>query len=408
MSEPAARLFGLLGALSGPDISVAAAASLAGVSGPSAHAAVSELVKQNLIQEQVPGRFSLHDLVHAYAASLGADNERQSARRRVLDHYLHSAHAAVGCLYPAARQIAIPPPDPGTTPECPADPGEALAWLQAEHQALQAVTVIAADNGFDDHALKLPAVLREYFARRGHHLDWAKSQQTALAAAGRTGDEAARASAHRSLGEALIHLGTWDSARHHLHDALKLHSDLGDHAGQASCHCGMANLALFQDDYALALHHAQCALRLYRAAGDVAGQAAALNGVGWDYALLGNNQRALSYCRKALELHRESGNRLGEAATLDSLGYCHHQAGHHSQAITLYRQALGAYADVGDHYYAAQTLIRLGDTHTASGDQQAACQAWQQALDILDDLHHHDAEAVRAKLQELTEAASYS
>lgn len=408
LSEPAARLFRLLGALSGPDISVAAAASLAGVSGPSAHAALSELLRQNLIQEQAPGRFSLHDLVHAYAASLGADNERHSARRRVLDHYLHSAHAAVGRLYPAAGQIAIQPPGPGATPEQPADPGEALAWLRAEHQALQAVTTIAADSGFDEHAWKLPAVLREYFARRGHYLDWAKSQQTALAAAVRTGDEAAQASAHRSLGEALIHLGTWDKARHHLHDALKLHSNLGDHAGQASCHCGMARLFLAQYDYAQALHHAQRALRLYRAAGDMAGQAAALNGVGWDYALLGNNQRALSYCRKALELYREAGNRFGEAATLDSLGYCHHRVGRHGKAVSLYQQALGAYADVGDHYYAAHTLIRLGDTHMASGDQRAACQAWQQALGILDDLHHHDAEAVRSKLQNMTEAAPCS
>jgi DNA-binding SARP family transcriptional activator/tetratricopeptide (TPR) repeat protein len=403
LSEPAARLFRLLGALSGPDISVAAAASLAGVSVPSVHAALSELVRQNLVQEQAAGRFGLHDLIHAYAASLGADNERHSARRRVLDHYLHSAHAAVGRLYPAVRQIAIPPPGPGTTPEQPADPGEAMAWLQAEHQALQAATAMAADGGFDDHAWKLPAVLQEYFARRGHYHDWAKSQQTALAAAARLSDEAARASAHWSLGEALIQLGSRDDARRHLYDALKLYGNLGDHGGQASCHCGMARLSLIQGDHARALHHAQRALQQYRAAGDMAGQAAALNGVGWDYALLGNNQRALSYCRKALELYREAGNRFGEAATLDSLGYCHHQAGRHDQAVAFYQQALHAYTDVGDRYYFAHTLIRLGDTHTASGDQQAASQVWQQALEILDDLHHHDAEAVRAKLQGMTE-----
>jgi NB-ARC domain len=70
LGEPAARMFRLLGAHPGPDISQAAAASLAAVCGPEARAALGELTRANLLQEQAPGRFALHDLLHASPASL--------------------------------------------------------------------------------------------------------------------------------------------------------------------------------------------------------------------------------------------------------------------------------------------------------------------------------------------------
>ena len=154
-------------------------------------------------------------------------------------------------------------------------------------------------------------------------------------------------------------------------------------------------------DHSQSLRHARHALRLYRAAGDLGGQAAALNGIGWGLALLGHHERALRYCGKALDLHRESGNRFGEAATLDSLGCCCHQAGRPAHAVGLYQQAVRAYADVGDRYYRAQTLIRLGDAQQAGGHPESTRAAWQQALSILDDMHHPDADPVRAKLKDM-------
>jgi DNA-binding SARP family transcriptional activator/tetratricopeptide (TPR) repeat protein len=406
LSEPAATMFRLLDAHPGPDISVAAAASLAAVSAPSARAALAELVKANLLQEQSPDRFTLHDLLRAYVADLCEDNERRSAARRVLDYYLHTARAAIGLAYPTARKMPIAPPDPATAPERLTREDQAVAWLQAEHRVLLAAAGAAASSGLYMHAWQLPAVLGEYLARGGHYLDWAQAQQTALAAAVHLGDRAARACAHSGLGEALIQLGSCTEARDHLHDALDLYRNLGDRAGQAACQCGSARICEARGDHSRALYHAARALRLYRAVGDQVRKAAALNGVGWYYALLGDDQRALSYCGKALELQRETGNRFGEAATLDSLGYCHHQAGRHSQAITFYQQALSAYADAGDRYFRAHTLIHLGETYRASGNPQATREAWQQGLAILDDLHHHDAGPIRAKLKDMIVSTS--
>jgi DNA-binding SARP family transcriptional activator/tetratricopeptide (TPR) repeat protein len=406
LSEPAASMFRLLAAHPGPDIPAAAAASLAGVCADSAGAAIAELVRANLLQEQSAGRFALHDLLRAYAAGLCEEDERHNAARRVLDYYLHTARAAITLAYPGTRPTTMAEPAPATAPERLTGADQAVAWLQAEHQVLLAAAGAAAGSGFPAHAWQLPAVLRTYLARHGHYLDWARAQRAALAAAVHLGNHSAQASARLGLGEALIQLGSRAEARDHLRTALALYRKLGDQAGQAACQCGTARLCETRGDHSQALYHARHALRLYRAVADQAGQAAALNGVGWNYALLGDNQRALAYCGKALRLQRETGNRLGEAATLDSLGYCHHQAGRHRRAVTFYQQALTAYADAGDRYFRAHTLIRLGETHRASGDSQATRQAWRQALAILDDLHHHDAGPVRAKLQDMIVPAS--
>jgi DNA-binding SARP family transcriptional activator/Tfp pilus assembly protein PilF len=402
LGEPAARMFRLLGAHPGTDISATTAASLAAVSGPEARAALSDLTRANLLQEQSPGRFALHDLLHAYAADLSDEEERRSAIHRVLDHYLYTARNAVTLVYPSAYQIPVQLPGPGEAVECFSGPEQARVWLQAEYHTLLAAIACAADNGFDTHAWQLPAVLREHFDRRGYYADWARCQQLALAAACRLGDHATQALAHRMLSQALITARHLDEAHYHVQEALKLDRRLGDQVGEGFCHFQFSRIFECREDYSRALSHDRQALRLWRAAGELSGQAHALNSIGWHSTQLGNYQRALSYCGKALELHRESGDRLGEAATLDSLGYCCHHVGRYSQAIAYYQQALRAYADAGDRYLQAQTLVHLGETHQVNGDQEAARDLWQQALAILNDLHHPDAAPVRARLRDLT------
>jgi hypothetical protein len=61
LSGPAARMFRLLGLHAGPDVTIAAAASLAGVDRAQAAAAVAELADAHLIAEHAPGRYAFHD-----------------------------------------------------------------------------------------------------------------------------------------------------------------------------------------------------------------------------------------------------------------------------------------------------------------------------------------------------------
>jgi DNA-binding SARP family transcriptional activator len=70
LTPPAMRMFQMLGLHPGPDITVPAAASLAGVPPGQARAALAELARAHLLTEGAPGRHSCHDLLRAYATEL--------------------------------------------------------------------------------------------------------------------------------------------------------------------------------------------------------------------------------------------------------------------------------------------------------------------------------------------------
>src|SRR5580692_2899636 len=72
LPDAAARMFRLLGLHPGPDISAAAAASLAGLPAADARVALRDLVRASLLNETVPGRYAFHDLLRAYAAEPSA------------------------------------------------------------------------------------------------------------------------------------------------------------------------------------------------------------------------------------------------------------------------------------------------------------------------------------------------
>jgi tetratricopeptide (TPR) repeat protein len=292
------------------------------------------------------------------------------------------------------------------SPEPLADREQALAWLEAEHRVLLAMTVAAAEAGLDGHAWELPSVLSMHLSRRGYFPDWAESQRTALAAATRLGDAAARARAHRALGDAMVQVESVPLARSHLRDAMTLYRGLGDENGQAVCYLSMSRLFGSRGDPAAALSHARSALSLYRASCHLAGQARALNGMGWHSAKLGRIQRGLAYCQQALELNRQVGDRFGEASTLDSIGYCWHLSGRPDQAILHYELALKAFEDAGDRYSLAHTLDRLADARRAIGSHEGARKAWQQAIAIFDAMHHPDAGILRAKLRDVAIVAT--
>jgi DNA-binding SARP family transcriptional activator/tetratricopeptide (TPR) repeat protein len=406
LTPGAARLFRLLGLHPGPEISTAAAASLAAQPIDQVGPLLTELTNAHLVTEHTPGRYTLHDLLRAYAADLthttDPDEQRHAATGRILDHYLHTAHTATRLLYPHRDDPPLlTPPQPGTTPEHPVDHGQALDWFTAERAVLLAAVDHAAATGFDTHAWQLAWTLEIFLDRRGHWGDLAAILQTAVAAARRLAASSVQARAHSNLARAYTSLGAFDAADTQLRHALDLTVQAGDQIGQAHTQHTLAIVWGRQGRHNEALYHARQALDLYRAASNRLGQAQALNAVGWYLALLGDHQQALAACQQALTLNQELDNRTGQAATWDSLGYAHHHLGHHTEAVTCYEHALNLYRDLGNHYEVAATLNHLGDTYQAARNPHAAHTAWQQALTILDQLGHPNADQVRAKLHGL-------
>ena len=402
LSPPAARMFRLLGLHPGPDISPSAAASLAGLPPPGVRQALSELARAHLITEHTTSRYTLHDLLRAYATDQTAVTDdkatRHAATGRILDHYVHSAHATALVINPLRDPISLTAPQPGVTPEQPADYEHALAWFQAEHKALLASVSLAAEMGFNGQAWQLPWAMADYMDRRGYWREWAAIQAIALNAAARIGDKAGQAIASRHAAAASYWLANYDQSRAYQLECMALCQQLGDRIGEARAHQALSILSERQHRYADALGHSGQAFRLFRAVGHRSGQASALNCIGWCHALLGHPQRTLSFCRLALALHQELGNQTGEANTWDSLGYAEQLLGRFTEAAACYQQALNIFRELGDRYHEADTLANFGDTCHESGDPRGAQRAWQQALAILDDLHHPDADQIRAKL----------
>jgi tetratricopeptide (TPR) repeat protein/transcriptional regulator with XRE-family HTH domain len=405
LSEDAVQLFRLLGLHPGPDISAAAAASLAALPIDQVRSLLSELARANLIDEHASGRFRLHDLLNAYAADLAltldSEEQRHAATGRLLDHYLHSAYTAALLLMPAREAIGVMASQPGVTPEHWPNHEQAFAWLAAERAVLLAAVDHAAATGFDSHTWQLAWTLYDFLDRRGHWHDLAATQRAAIAAAGRLGDASAQARAYRYLAHAHMQLGRFEDAHSQLGQALDLYREVGDLIGQAHAHHTFSSLWERQAGYAQALDHARQSLDLFSRAGDQVWRATALNGIGWYHALLGDHEQAITWCEQALSLLQELDDQLGQSATWDSLGYAHHHLGDYDQAIICYQHALDLVRDLGDRYYEAVALTHLGQTHQVAGDSAGARDTWQHALSILDELQHPDADQVRAKLRDL-------
>jgi DNA-binding SARP family transcriptional activator len=406
LDPAAARLFRLVGLHPGPDISVPAAASMAGLPLRPARTALAELTRAHLLAEPAPGRFAFHDLLRAYAAERAeaddSDAERRAAAHRMLDHYLHTAHPATVVVHPTPKVITLTALQPGVQPERLADAGQARAWFEAERRVLIAVTAQALETGFDAYAWQIPWALARFLNLRGYWHDWTITEHVALAAAERLDDRPAQASACQRLGSACVRLGRYPDAHTHLGQAAAIFAELGDLVGQANTHNGLALALEHQGRDADALGQAQQALDLFTAADDRPGRALALNAIGWYHTRLGDHRQALIYCGEALALLQALGAREVEAGTLDSLGYAHHQLGDHAEAAACYQRALDLHRETGNRWCQAETLGHIAEARHAAGQPDGARAAWEEELAILDDLRHPDADQVRAKLAGLS------
>jgi tetratricopeptide (TPR) repeat protein len=405
LGEAAARLYRWLGLVPGPDVSGAAAASLAGAGYATvARPWLDELIRANLLTEHSPDRFAFHDLLRAYAAELVAavdePADRRAALHRLLDHYVHTGHTAVRVLLPQRGALPLPDPRPGVELVELTSRADATAWLTAEYAGIMAALERAVAEGFDAHVVRLAWVLVDFQDTRGLHRDWLATQTTALAAARRLGDRRMEASTHQFLGRANTRLGRLEDAETHLVAGLELFGELGDVPGRATAHHSLALLVGRLGRNADAVHHGQRALELYRSVDHLPGQARAHNTVGWYLCLIGKPAEAVEHCELSLAIHHRTGNTHGEAATWDSLGYVHHTMGDHGLAIPCYEHAVDLLGDA-DPGLSGAVLMHLGDAYRAVGDAPRARSAWRRALAVLEKIEDPEADTVRVRLAAL-------
>jgi tetratricopeptide (TPR) repeat protein len=405
LSADAAHMLRMLGTCPGPDISLPAAASLAAVTVEQARAALDELTAGYLVEEHQPGRFSVHDLLHAYAAELARAVETAAgidmAIRRVLDHYLRGMDAAMDLLYSARPPVPLVEPVAGVRPESFGSHAQALAWFRAELNTVRSLVRFAARaGGFDAYCWQVPAVMAPLLARGSFLHDYLNAERVAITAAANLGDPQGQGIAHYEFAHACALLGEMSESEAHLKEALGWFTKADDQASAARTINGMAQLLIQEGKYAQALEREREALELRTALGDPDEIAHSEQTMGSVYSSLGRHEEAVRHCQRSLDITRETGNRALSADALATLGFVYLGRADHDKALACYMEVLAIYREIGDSLGAAEALTALGDAQHAKGDVNAASATWRQALVILSDLPNADVQPIKARLSQ--------
>jgi tetratricopeptide (TPR) repeat protein/transcriptional regulator with XRE-family HTH domain len=379
------RLFRRLGLHPGPDIDAYAAAALDDIDLATARRRLDSLYTDHLVDEPMPGRYRLHDLVRARARALASDDDGEAAGR-LLDYYLHATAVAsrqvedrASCPVPAIAHTPVAVPDLSSRQR-------ALAWMEAERDNLGACFDHAVAHGQAGHAVHLSRAAHVLLRLCGHWDQALAMHRAALDVARRVQDRRGEAGALEDLGRIQRYAGQFAAATASLTEAMGHFRDLGDRLGEASGLTEIAKVREMTGEHAAAHAMWTDALATYRAAGDRAGQARVLVHLGEVLSETGDRAAAGAALAEALAIHRELGDRHGEALGLVNLGQLHYLTGAYAEAIAVLTQSRAMFRDLGDRRGEANALGNLGRVRRQTGEYAAAIVSLSEVLTIFRDL----------------------
>ncbi|MBV9448816.1 MAG: tetratricopeptide repeat protein [Streptosporangiaceae bacterium] len=391
-----ARTFRLLGLHPGLDFEPYAAAALSGTTLAQAGQALEKLTQAHLIQPATPDRYSMHDLLRAYARDLAAtqdgDQEQRAALTRLFDYYLNAAATAKHILVAIGRQARVPAPASPAPPLT--DSVTARAWLDSERATLVAVAVHAAQDGWPGHVTRLSTTLLQYLDTNDYYHEGITIHGLACRAAHQIGDRAAEATALIGLGRIDLQQGRHQQALSRFEEARDLYRSVSDRVGQADAANNLGSVDSWLGRWHQAGRHYREALGLYHEVGDRLLQARVLGNLGVIDRRLGRYQQAADRQQKALAIFREFGDLAGQVAPLIRLGTVALQTGRYPQAAEYLEQAATLCRDIGDRNGQATALGRLGDVALRVSRYQQALEYQEQSWILFRELGDPGGEAV--------------
>jgi tetratricopeptide (TPR) repeat protein len=298
-------LFGLLGIAPGPDISLPAAACLADQSEADVGDVLWELEHASLVQQHMPGRYRMHDLIRLHAIETAhhdlAEGIRFAATERLLQYYLGTALTADQWVRSVQGHT---PPVGGRF----AGREHALAWLDVERANLVSAVADAANTGRNQLAVALALGLAEFLSWRRLD-DWVPVAQVAVRAAERMQDRRLlNAWAFTNLGHALQSVRKFE-------EAIAAHTTAGD---------------------------------IYRETGDRHAEGNAWGKAGLVLQGMRRFNEAITAHTAAATLFRETSDRHSEGAALANVGICSVELERLGEARRAWEQAMAAFEDTHD------------------------------------------------------------
>ncbi|MEV4570520.1 BTAD domain-containing putative transcriptional regulator [Nonomuraea sp. NPDC049419] len=376
--QDAAHLLCLLGAADLPTYTPAATAALAGWPEHRAETALEHLLDARLLEGAGPDRYQLHDLVGLYAREQDLPgDERASATRRVLHHYLATAQRAADLLNDHAEAGMYATDQAGE--ELPTLEA-ANDWLVAERDDLVAAVRQAARLA-DGSAVGLAHHLLWLFDRRGwfaealevgaevlrqarERADWqaqvnllqglagihqqvgdvhesVRCLEDALACVDRTGSPRRKAGLYNDLGITYTQMERYDDALTALRGALVITQEEGRTLHEGMVRSNRAQVYHRQGRNAEAEDEARLALALtVKEQGNAGAVGTAHDTLGDCVRARGSLEEAVGEYRVAIECQREAGYTMGLAVSHWWLGHSLHDLGRHEEARESWRASL--------------------------------------------------------------------
>ena len=293
------------------------------------------------------GRYKLHDLARAFAASRLGEEEKERVELRHAEYYC-GVLAEANRLYKLGNEHIF----------------AGLALFDRERHQIAAGQEWAAEKLA---ATEEAARLASEYPNAGVYvlnLRLSPKQWIAWLEAGREG--ARRANDRKMEGRHIGNLGV-------------AHNILGEHR--------------------LAIEHLEQQLVIVREIGDRRGEGNALGNLGNAYADLGEPRRAIEHYEQQLAIAREIGDRRGEGNHLGSLGNAYSDLGEPRRAIEYHEQHLAIAREIGDRLGESKASWNLGDEYEKLGELDRAVDLMQVLVDFQREIGHPSAEKLAAEVE---------
>ena len=316
-------------------------------------------------------RYSLHDLLAAYALSQMKKEEEREARLKHAAHYKNILRTANQLYREGGAKVLT-----------------SLRLLDLEWENIQAGQAWVASSKETDIALsrlcvQYPLTGATVLNLRRHPGERIKWLEPALSAARQLGDRRGEGNALRSLGLAYADLGDVRKAIEFYEQALIIHREIGNHREEGATTGNLGTAYKNLGEVRKAIEFYEQALAIIREIGDRRGEGTWLGSLGNAYADLGEIRKAIEFYEGHLTIAREIGNRRGEGNALGSLGVAYKNLGEFRKAIEFYEQALAIIREVGDRRGEGTLLGNLGLVYYRLGEVRKAIEFYEQALAIV-------------------------
>jgi tetratricopeptide (TPR) repeat protein len=383
------RVFRLLSVHRGPDFDAYSAAALTGLSLDEAENCLDALFEDNLLRQDVVGRFHFHDLIRDCSRQLlietETDLEQRAAQKSLLDYYLHAAYSWCGHLGVAVYRM---------TPQEIGEPAhtrvvesreDAVRILDAEYGNLVATARSASTDNWNSHAWQLTCILQPYLKLTNYGEVALALFRDGLRAARAVRDLRGQSACLHGLALICQERRSYAEAREHLREAIALSREIGDPIREGVQLVTLGSLYL-NDDHLVEARDAWLAAEAIGVSNsDRHLRATTLNNLGTIFRDLGEFDQALECFERSMAEGLLNNPNLSRPQIPWNIGMVYHFQGKQHEAIHEFKQALRLSTAAQFHHGKALALASLCGVHRSLGKFTEALDYGRRALSIARD-----------------------